>query len=111
MSGFDISLLFLGILVFFTYLILMFSSSLLQVPIVGDTTMAKMCSARPGGPLLTVLVENLKFIVSTMIIVVLSIWGEYMWEGVTFWYPIPSLYTYTILIAALFSHKSCKRRK
>lgn len=46
----------------------------------GDTTMAKMCSARPGGPLLTVLVENLKFIVSTMIIVVLSIWGEYMWE-------------------------------
>lgn len=72
---------------FFTYLILMFSFSLLQVPIVGDTTMAKMCSARPGGPLLTVLVENLKFIVSTMIIVVLSIWGEYMWEGVTFWYP------------------------
>lgn len=44
----------------------------------GDTTMAKMCSARPGGPLLTVLVENLKFIVSTMIIVVLSIWGEYV---------------------------------
>ncbi|KAH8416192.1 hypothetical protein KR222_010408, partial [Zaprionus bogoriensis] len=47
----------------------------IEVPIVGDTTVAQMCSSRgPGGPLLQVLLENASFIITTMLIVVCSIW-------------------------------------
>ncbi|XP_060653588.1 nuclear pore membrane glycoprotein 210 [Drosophila nasuta] len=47
----------------------------LEVPIVSDTTTLQKCSTKStGGPLLQLLIENLNFIVTMMIIVVASIW-------------------------------------
>ncbi|KAH8372961.1 hypothetical protein KR009_008980 [Drosophila setifemur] len=50
----------------------------IEVPIVGSTMLSQKCSGRPyGGPLLYRLVENLGFVLTTAVVLIISIWGKF----------------------------------
>ncbi|EDW34958.1 GL20049 [Drosophila persimilis] len=62
------------------------TEQIIKVPIVGSTMLAQKCTDRSyGGPLISRLVENIGFLASSVVIVIISIWVYMSWfqsEGV-----------------------------